>query len=572
MKITLILKKNLLLSVLLILTVPAFYTLLRPGFFPMQDDLQAFRIHQMDTCFKNFQIPCRWVPDAGYQYGYPQFNYYPPSVYYLGEIIHLLGFQFIDAVKILFILGFVLSAITMYIFLKSWLDKWAAVVGSLLYVYAPYKAVDVYVRGALSEFWAFVFFPLIFWSIYQLIKTEKMRYLPWVGLSIGLLLITHSLMSMIFLPLAVLWGIIWIVLEKKWRVLPTVMAGGMLGLMFGAFFVFPAILEKQFSHSESMLGGYFDYRQHFVNIYRLFISNHWGYGSSGLNQDNDLSLSTGQIQWIIGFLAFIPAIILRNKYPKFLIVTVLLIGMDLATLFMVHQKSSFIWSKIFILSWLQFPWRFLAVGVFLLSILGAITVFLVSKQEMLIRLEKKRINIAYIFGSLIITGLLILYGGFFQPKSWMNISDKEKFSGELWEKQLTISIFDYLPIYAKLPPVTKAPVFPEILSGQVNFIDYQKGGNFQKGSVEVVEDSEVRLPLFDFPGMRVRVDEKMVEHRHDNCQGQEFCLGLISFQIPAGNHTIEARLTNTPIRSTSNIISGIGILVIGLLFWRYRKV
>jgi hypothetical protein len=59
-------------------TVPTFSTLIRPGFFPMHDDLQAFRIYEMDKCFSDFQIPCRWVPDAGYQYGYPQFNYYPP--------------------------------------------------------------------------------------------------------------------------------------------------------------------------------------------------------------------------------------------------------------------------------------------------------------------------------------------------------------------------------------------------------------------------------------------------------------------------------------------------------------
>ncbi len=157
------LKKIPLWIALLVLLIPAFYQLLRPGFFWMQDDLQAFRIQQLDKCVKDFQIPCRWVPDAGYQYGYPQFNYYPPSVYYLGEIFHLIGFQFIDAVKILFILGFILAAIAMFIFLRSMFGKWPAYVGAIIYTYAPYKAVDVYVRGALSEFWSFVFFPLIFW-------------------------------------------------------------------------------------------------------------------------------------------------------------------------------------------------------------------------------------------------------------------------------------------------------------------------------------------------------------------------------------------------------------------------
>src|SRR3989338_7668545 len=102
----------------IVLTIPTFSQLVRPGFFPMQDDLQAMRVHQMFKCFQDLQIPCRWVPDMGYQYGYPQFNYYPPSVYYLGAILHTFGFQIIDSVKILFILGYIFSTLAMFLFLK----------------------------------------------------------------------------------------------------------------------------------------------------------------------------------------------------------------------------------------------------------------------------------------------------------------------------------------------------------------------------------------------------------------------------------------------------------------------
>ena len=141
-----ILKKELLFPLLLIvLTIPLFFAIIRPGFFPMQDDLQAFRIEQMVKCLKDFQFPCRWIPDMGYQYGYPQFNFYPPSVFYIGGLFNLLGIQVIDTVKILFILGFVLSRLTMYFFLKAFLDKWSACIGAILYSYVPYKATEVYV-------------------------------------------------------------------------------------------------------------------------------------------------------------------------------------------------------------------------------------------------------------------------------------------------------------------------------------------------------------------------------------------------------------------------------------------
>src|SRR3989337_4439722 len=102
-------RKNILLFALLILTIPAISSLLKPGYFPMHDDMQAMRLLQMDKCIKDGQIPCRWVPDMGYGYGYPQFNYYAPLPYYVMETIHLLGFSYLDSVKAFFVLTVIIS-------------------------------------------------------------------------------------------------------------------------------------------------------------------------------------------------------------------------------------------------------------------------------------------------------------------------------------------------------------------------------------------------------------------------------------------------------------------------------
>lgn len=549
-------QKNIWLILLIIVIVPSFISLIRPGFFPMQDDLQAFRIQQLDKCIVDLQIPCRWIPDAGFQYGYPQFNFYPPSVYYLGEIFHLVGFQFIDAVKILFILGFILSAVTMFIFLRSLFGDWPAIVGAVLYTYVPYKAVDVYVRGALSEFWAFVFFPLIFWAIFKLIQTGKLKYLVWMAVSIGLLLTTHNLMSMIFLPIAGMWIVIWLLLERAWRVIPKLMIGVLVGIGLAAFFTLPVIFERQYVHVESMLGGYFDYRQHFVNLEQLFLSNYWGYGSSQLGPGDDLSLSTGPIHTLAGFLAVILSLVYLPKKPKISLFVIVLAIVDLAVLFLTHQRSTFIWERVEVLSWLQFPWRFLADSVFLLSVLGTATIYLLGQGR------------GIILGGVLMLAVLALHLSFFQPKEWFPLSDTEKFSGNLWEKELTISIFDYLPIYAKLPPTSRAPATPEILDGRADFVSYKKGSDHQEGRVIVQKTATIRLPLFDFPGMQVKVDDKVVPHRHDDCRGEKFCLGLISFNLSEGEHIIEARLTNTEVRALANTITLVSLFIIGTLVFK----
>lgn len=544
---------------LVLLTVPTFFSIVRPGFFPMQDDLQAFRIHQMDKCFTDGQFPCRWVPDMGYQYGYPQFNFYPPSVFYAGELLHLLGFQFIDSVKILFGLAFLLSALAMFLLLNEMFGVWPAFVGSLLYSYAPFKAAEVYVRGSISEFWAFVFFPLIFWSIFKLIKTEKLKYIIWLGLFSGLLLLTHNLMSMIFFPIVSVWALALAYTENKWKVLLKAFFGVLMGVVLASFYLLPAILEKPYVHLDTILSGYFDYRQHFVSIYQLFISNYFDYGSSVLGTGDTVTLSTGQVHWIMGLVGVLLAAFNFKKHRKMSILMLILGVAELGTLFMIHERSSFIWERLPILHWLQFPWRFLADSVFLLSILSAGAIYFLYKMG------KKNLSIG--LGILAIVGVLILHAANFMPQKWLNISDSDKFSGASWEKQLTISIFDYLPIYAKLPPNAKAPETPEALDGQAEFFKYTKGSDYQTGYVDASGSATIRVPLFDFPGMTVLVDGQTVRHINNDCRKEEYCLGLITFNVNDGTHQILVKLQDTPVRTWGNILSIIGLVsVFGILF------
>lgn len=564
-----IFKSNLVLSaflLLILITVPLYYQILRPGFFPMQDDLQAFRTHQMIECLKDFQIPCRWIPDMGYQYGYPQFNFYPPSVYYLGALFYFLGLQIIDSVKLVFILGIVCSTLTMFFFLKSWLverhdenwkDLWPPFVGAVLYSYVPYKASQIYVRGSLNEFWSLSIFPMIFWAALQLIKTKKPKYMALLAIFISLLLLTHNLMSLIFFPIAGIWMSVLIVIYKCWSSIPKLILSAVLGLMLAGFFTFPVIFEGKYVHLETLIGGYFDYRQHFVPVNKLFISNHFGYGSSGFGQDNDLSLSTGQVQWMLGLFGVALGLVTLKNDRKFSLLIGVLGILTLFVLFLIHQKSSFIWEQIPAFKYLQFPWRFLSISIFLLSLLDAAAIYLVYKKNQ---------KVAFGLGIVAIIVAVFLHTTFFTPKEWLNISDEQKFSGQLWEKQLTISIFDYLPIYATLPPNHKAPDKPEVLEGKVTFMEYKKFSNHQFGKVEVFTPATIRLPLFDFPGMRVKVNGMIVEHINNDCRLEEYCFGLITFNLNPGVYDIEARLTDTPVRTIGNISTLLGIIIIVGIF------
>jgi hypothetical protein len=555
-------KKTVMVGFFLIVLLPIYFLLLRPGYFWMQDDLQAFRVLEMYKCFQDFQIPCRWVPDPGYQYGYPQFIFYPPSIYYIGAVLHVFGIQVIDTVKILFISGVLLSAIFMYLFIKSWLGKWPAIVSAIVYSYVPYKALEVYVRGALSEFWALVFFPLIFWAVYSLCQKPTWRKVGLLSVSITLLLLTHNLMSLLFMPFLLVWSLYWMVIARSKKLVVMVGIGGLLGVGAALWFSLPVVMEKQYAHLETMVGGYFDYRAHFVDIKRLFFSNHWGYGSSGLNQDNDLSLSVGIVQWMSALIALVVSIVFAKRNKKLFIMVLILSGMSLMSAFMIHQKSSFIWSMIPSLEFAQFPWRFLGVNIFINSILAGLGVFIIMQW-------RKNWSYWYGLGLMVVTILLTI--SFFAPKEWYPISDQDKFSGKLWEKQLTISIFDYLPIYAQFPPIQKAPAYPEVLEGSVSFENYNKGSNFQTSSFEVAESAVIRLPLFDFPGMSVYVNNQKINHINNDCRGQEFCLGLITFDLDPGKYQMLVKLEDTPVRRWSLVFSIVMFLIVMALIVKGGK-
>jgi hypothetical protein len=296
-----------------------------------------------------------------------------------------------------------------------------------------------------------------------------------------------------------------------------------------------------------MTYGYFNYLAHFVSLKQLFFSSFWGYGSSELGPYDDLSFAIGVFHWLFTFLAIIVAFFLRKK-DKFSFLTAAFLGLVFFfSAFMTHQRSVFIWNSLSFLSYFQFPWRFLVLVVFSSSILAGLIINKIKTPE-----------ISFLIGFLMIFGVVFLNAFYFRPNEWYDISDKEKLSGMLWEKQLTTSIFDYLPIFAKSPPAEKAPDLPEIVSGKGEIKEFQKGTNWQKGKILVKEgEAMVRLPLFYFPDFKVWVDGKETAISYNND------LGLITFNLSQGEHQFFVKLKNTLVRNLGDIFTLLSILSFG---------
>ena len=155
-------KKIIVLLAVILLSTFGILSLLGPSYFPMHDDTQVGRVVSMARSLSDGQFPVRWVSDLGYGYGYPIFNFYGPLPYYIGGALTNLGIPAMFATKIMMGLGMILAPLLAFLVLEQFLGVMAAAVSAILFMYAPYHAVQLYVRGAVGELYATAFLPLLF--------------------------------------------------------------------------------------------------------------------------------------------------------------------------------------------------------------------------------------------------------------------------------------------------------------------------------------------------------------------------------------------------------------------------
>lgn len=412
-----VLNKNILVILVLALSIPTFWRMLTPGIYSMQD-FHFFRQLEFDKCVKILQIPCRWAPDAGLGYGEPIFNFYGQLPYAVGEIYHLLGGSIIDSVKFLFALSLVGSAVSMFFLArKLWKNDFSALISSIVYLYAPYRAVDVWVRGAIPEALAFILFPLILLSVEE-------KSLGWFSFLLSLLILTHNLSFVMFLPILV----VWIIYRKFWKAI----FGAIVALFISAFYILPVIFESKYIDLGSTITGYFDFRAHFVTLYQIFISRFWGYGGSTWGSNDGLSLSIGQIQWILPLIIFI-FILIKKKISSnkdFLI----LISLGLFYIFLTHNKSTLIWTHIPGMAYIQFPWRFFGVATFCLALSSGAIIRFFEKQKIIISV-------------IVVVAAIALNFSFFREDIWYKVNDSFFTTGTEWIRQRSASITDYWPLF-----------------------------------------------------------------------------------------------------------------------------
>ncbi len=534
----------------LLLLIPAVWALFVGGFYGASDDIHIAWLYEMDRVIKMGQIPPRFVPDLSFGFGYPLFNFVFPLPFYISEIFHLLGMSLVDSIKTLFFLSIPLSFISMYYFLKKFTNSYLGILGGLIYVYTPYRATDLYIRGAIGEIWAFALLPLIALSVVELGLSKKLnpKWIAVGGLSLGCLILTHNITAYMFFPMLIVFWVILLVTKKGFLASKLINFAGFIavGLLSSLYFWLPAILESKLFKYDTV----FNYKDHFPTIKQL-VTPYFGYGASVPGPYDGMSFFIGTINLVLATAAPLFLFLFWRRYSS---IQRGLLMWALAVLafavFMMNYRSSWVWDHFPLIGYFQFPWRFLILTTFTTPLF----VILLEK------LPKYKV-----ICTVLIALTLLLNFSYFRPQDFLGRSDKYFLDRYIPVPQASAAYLETreeylrLPVYTNIRPEQNYPrVFPQTGITQVtelNGLDALITTYYPKELI-------INYNKYYYPGWSGEIDGKRVELSAAEPFGQ------VSIKVPEGKHTIKIYFSETNQKRILDIISLLAIIFSFLLIFK----
>jgi uncharacterized membrane protein len=550
----------------ILLSIPTILPLTRDEYFNIHDNTQIVRVKQMSEALSSGQFPVRWVDGLGYGYGYPIFNFYAPLPYYVGSSIVLLGASPLHATKLMFGIGLVFSAVTMYLLGRTLWGVGGGLISSMLYLYAPYHAIDVYIRGAVGEYWAMAFLPLVFLGGHGLIfnKNHKILHILIAGLGYAGVILSHNITAMLttgFMALIAVAIIGRAIVQKDYeRIGRLTKYFGMvfaIGLGISAFYWLPALVEMKYTEIDKIVGGKSAIEAHFLYIDQLWDSP-WGYAGSAFGREDGMSFKIGKMHIVLGVFGLLFTLIKfwkkkenRGEYEtKMLLITGMVSAVLAVSVFMTTEYSRIMWDMLPVLEFVQFPWRFIVFIVLTISILGGG----VSLIKFLFKADR---GITAPASALTVIVIVILFNTkYFVPQTYFSMTERMYRDTDFITWHTSKISDEYLPKGFPVPQ-SKHEVIHERFSFSNNVETFEQKILPHEHTVRIEAAAPVEMTIYTavFPGWIVFIDGTEHEYREKN--------GFMVVDIPEGTHTIRALFTDTNVRVIANTIS---LLSFGIIF------
>lgn len=301
---------------------------------PLNDSLSVYWVwaDQFTAQLAHGDLYPRWLAASDAGLGTPVFYFYPPIAFYVAALFGFAGFSTLTSLLATFAVGFAASGIGCWHWLRGRSNH--PLLGSALFVAAPYHLLNYTDRGAVAESLATACIPLLAIGLRRL--AEKRGGIVFTALAYGAMIGTH-------LPLALLVSIFLIapyVIAHR-RQAHLFAAALALGLAIGAIYLLPALVLAPY-HDAAQLYRSANLRPPYWSLF----SGNW----------SDASFATMFL--IIGAIiaAALPALVRRDRWAT----------LAIAVGIVVAGVIPLVWS-LPLLRDVQFPFRALPIAEFALA-------------------------------------------------------------------------------------------------------------------------------------------------------------------------------------------------------------
>ena len=490
-------------------------------------------------------------------FGYSWNIFYSPLTAYIPLIFSIFTNSFELMLKLFMVLCSFLSGIAMYSFVKKVTNnRPAALLASVIYIFAPYRLTDMYMRTAIAELASFIFLPIVFHGMYNIFNSEEKSIKKSLMLTLGAvgLILTHIVIAMYTAIFCFIYLLINIKKLKDKQVLKMLGINILLILLLTSFYLLPMLEHKMATEYEVFQDGRMERTEELIRNKVDLIDLIY-------TKSSNFMFEIGLVT-LIGLVLTILAYKQVGKQYKKLYLFALIAGavcIILSLRFFPFEKMPAV------LKMIQFTFRLLEFSSFFFAFVVAINYSLVIKNF--------RLRDLFVLSLLIILLVVPYKNNLNYDKKWTE--DKLWPAVEVNENTGRIhagcATFEYLPskAFANLDYIKTREDRVYVLNGNATIENEQKNGTNMIFEVSKVEpDTIIELPYIYYLGYDVEVTkndgqtEKVETFEPDN--------GFVAINVPEATTKVTVKYTGTMLMKVTYILSGVTLLgaVAGLIVSR----
>ena len=498
-------------------------------------------------------------------FGYSWNIFYSPLTAYIPSIFSIFTASFELMLKLFIVLIAIASGIAMYEFVtKVTKNRYAGLLAAAIYVFAPYRLTDMYMRMAISELASFVFIPIVFHGMYNIFNSEEKSIKKSLVLTLGAsgLILTHIVIAMYVAIFCFIYLLLNIKKLKDKQVLIMLGINILLIILITAFYTIPLLEHKMGADYEVFKAGRMERTEELIRNKVDFLDLVY-------TKQYNFSFEIGLIS-IIGLVLTILAYKKVEKQNRKIYWFSLVSGIVCVIL----SLRFFPFEKLpAVLKMIQFTFRLLEFSTFFFAFIAAINYSLVVKD-----FKMKDVAVLSLIAFLLIVPLkknLNYEKRWSEEALWPSVEVNEN-TGRVHAGCAT---FEYLPSKAfdNLDYIKSRENRAYVIRGSATIDNEEKNGtsmSFEFSKVSGI--ATIELPYTYYLGYQVEVEDnngniqKLETFESDN--------GFVAFELTdVQEGIVRVKYTGTALMITSYVISivtfaGVIISLIVIKILAHKKV